>query len=179
MDYFRLRPLLSSDKVSLNSAIAEFRKSEQEFEFAFKYNEQMPFEDYVEYVNGWAEGKNLPDKFVPNTFLIGIVDNKIVGRVSLRHRLTEYLFSFGGHVGYGVVQSERNRGYATMMLKGTLPIALTLGIEQVLVTCDEDNYASMRVIEKSGGQLENIIEEPGKNKRKRRYWIDCRSQRFG
>jgi predicted acetyltransferase len=173
MAHLQLRQLQVSDKALLDTAIDEFRKSGPEFEFAFKYDKHLPFQNYVEMVNGWPEGKNLPDKFVPGTFLVGVVDNKIVGRISLRHHLTEYLENFGGHVGYGVVPSERNRGYATMMLKGVLPLALKLGIKRVLVTCDEDNYASMRVIEKSGGTLENIVDEPGKTKRKKRYWIDC------
>jgi predicted acetyltransferase len=172
--HLQLRQLQVSDKALLDTAIDEFRKSDPEFEFAFHYDASSPFQDYIEVVNGWPEGKNLPERFVPNTFLVAFADQKIVGRVSLRHQLTEYLENFGGHIGYGVIPSERNRGYATMMLKGVLPLALKLGIERVLVTCDEDNHSSMRVIEKSGGILENIVDEPGKTKRKRRYWIDCR-----
>lgn len=176
MTHLQIRQLQVSDKDLLDTAIDEFRKSDPEFEFAFKYDEQLPFQDYVEMVNGWPEGKNLPERFVPNTFLVAIADHKIVGRVSLRHQLTEYLENFGGHVGYGVIPSECNRGYATMMLKSVLSLALKLGIKRVLVTCDEDNYASMKVIEKSGGILENIVDEPGNPKRKRRYWIDCGSR---
>lgn len=170
---FQLRSLQVSDEKTFKSAINEFRKSEPYFEFAFQYDELQPFQDYVKLLNGWVEGNGLPETFVPNTYLVGVVNDKIVGRVSLRHRLTEYLENFGGHIGYGVIPSARNRGYATMMLKSVLPVALDLGIERVLVTCDEDNYSSMRVIEKSGGCLENIVDEPGKNIRKRRYWINC------
>jgi predicted acetyltransferase len=173
MTHLQLRQLQLSDKDRLDAAIDEFRESKPDFEFAFHYDRSAPFQEYIEKVNGWSEGKNLPERFVPNTFLVGIVDNKIIGRVSLRHQLNEYLENFGGNVGYGVIPSARNREYATMMLKGVLPIALKLGIKRVLVTCDEDNYASMNVIEKSGGILENIVEEPGKTKRKRRYWIEC------
>ncbi len=176
MTHLQLRQLVVSDKDLLDTAIDEFQESEPDFEFVFHYDTSSPFQDYIEMVNGWPDGKNLPDVFVPNTFLVGIVDNKIVGRVSLRHQLTEYLENFGGHVGYGVVPSERNRGYATIMLKSVLPLALKLGIERVLVTCDEDNNASMKVIEKSGGILENIVEEPGKSIRKKRYWINCGSR---
>jgi predicted acetyltransferase len=64
------------------------------------------------------------------------------------------------------------RGYASRMLRLTLPIAAKLGIPRLLVTCDADNPASQRVIEKAGGKLENVLKEPGKTVPKKRYWIE-------
>jgi predicted acetyltransferase len=57
------------------------------------------------------------------------------------------------------------------MLRLTLPIAAKLGLPRLLVTCDGDNPASQRVIEKTGGKLENVLKEPGKTVPKKRYWI--------
>jgi predicted acetyltransferase len=110
----------------------------------------MAFAEYIRRLGCWSKGQELPEKFVPNTFLVGVVGNTIIGRVSIRHELNEFLLQYGGHVGYGVVSSQRNRGYATQMLRLTLPIAAQLGIARILVTCDEDNLASRRVIEKNG-----------------------------
>jgi len=47
-----------------------------------------------------------------------------------------------------------------------------MGLSRVLVTCDEDNLASRRVIEKNGGELASrgISERTGKPVL--RYWID-------
>ena len=75
----------------------------------------------------------------------------------------------GGHIGFGVVPSERCKGYATGMLRQSLPLARALGLEHVLITCD-DNVASIRTIERAGGLLEDIVpvEEAVP---KRRYWI--------
>ena len=71
-----------------------------------------------------------------------------------------------------MIPSHRKRGYASQMLQQTLPIAQSLGIPRLLVTADENNLASQRVIEKAGGLFESTVQEPGALVRKKRYWID-------
>jgi predicted acetyltransferase len=107
---------------------------------------------------------------VPATLLVAEVEGEIVGRVSIRHELNDTLLRVGGHIGYGVRPQHRRRGYATEMLRQSLIVAHSLGIDPVLVTCDEDNAGSMAVIERCGGLLEGTVEIPGAP-RKRRYWI--------
>jgi predicted acetyltransferase len=108
---------------------------------------------------------------VPGTFLVGVVGDTIVGRLSLRHWLNDKLAAVGGHIGYGVRPSQRRRGYATEMLRRSLPLCAALGIERALVTCDVDNVGSRKVIERCGGELENITDNPEYAVQKRRYWI--------
>ncbi|MEY3855926.1 MAG: hypothetical protein RJA45_396, partial [Actinomycetota bacterium] len=48
--------------------------------------------------------------------------------------------------------------------------AKDIGIHRVLITCNDDNIGSMKVIEKHGGVLENKVDENGRLLR--RYWID-------
>jgi len=91
-----------------------------------------------------------------------------LGRIAIRHWLTEYLLRVGGHIGYDVRPTARRQGHATAMLAAILPYARGLGIDAALVTCDVDNLASRRVIEANGGILEN--ERQGKL----RYWIRVR-----
>ena len=59
----------------------------------------------------------------------------------------------GGHIGYDVRPSVRRRGYATLMLRLSLPVAHQLGIDPALITCDDTNVGSRRVIEANGGRL--------------------------
>jgi predicted acetyltransferase len=41
----------------------------------------------------------------------------------------------------------------------------SLGLDRILVTCDDDNEASRRTIQRNGGVLEDIRQD------KLRYWI--------
>jgi predicted acetyltransferase len=72
---------------------------------------------------------------------------------------------YAGHIGYVVRPSARRRGHATAMLAAALPVANALGIDPALVTCDEDNIASRKVIEASGGTLED------QRGAKLRFWL--------
>lgn len=99
------------------------------------------------------------------TNLWWVDENEYVGRMSIRHELNDMLRVTGGHIGYDVRRSRRREGHATAMLAAALPIAHDLGIDQALVTCDEDNLASRLVIERNGGVFENVRQG------KLRFWI--------
>ena len=88
-----------------------------------------------------------------------------LGRIALRHSLTDSLRAEGGHIGYDVRPSARRQGHATAMLAAVLPHARAMGIEAVLLTCDVDNVASRRVIEANGGELQDEFRG------RFRYWI--------
>lgn len=104
--------------------------------------------------------------YVPATALWIVDGDEFVGFLQIRHRLTPFLLEQGGHIGYSVRPSARRRGHATAALGAPLPIAKGLGIDRVLITCDEDNIGSRTVIERNGGVYED--SRAGK----RRYWID-------
>ena len=104
--------------------------------------------------------------WVPQTTLWWIDDDgEYIGRVAIRHRLTEPLRQFGGHIGYDVRSTRRRQGHATAMLAASLPVARSLGIDAALVTCDHDNVGSRKVIEANGG----VADAP--NAVKLRYWV--------
>jgi predicted acetyltransferase len=141
--------------------------------FLHYYEEGMPFGRYLEILEQHTHGENVPPGHVPSTFLFAFQGSRIVGRVSIRHELNEFLLRIGGHIGYTVVSEFRRRGYATEMLRQSLAIAgQRLGLTRVLVTCDDNNVGSMRTIEKNGGVLENVVTGPDLDTPKRRYWID-------
>lgn len=78
----------------------------------------------------------------------------LVGCIELRHTLNEPLAVIGGHIGFSVIPEERRKGYATEMLKQVLAVAKKAGIDKVLLTCDIDNIASCKTVEKCGGKKE-------------------------
>ncbi|SCG64635.1 GNAT family N-acetyltransferase [Micromonospora inositola] len=93
--------------------------------------------------------------WVPCTTLWWTDGDEYLGRLAIRHRLTPFLREAGGHIGYDVRAGARRRGHATAMLRAALPVTHALGIDPALVTCDVDNVASRRVIERNGGLLED------------------------
>jgi len=166
----KLRPLRLDDEAAFRAGHEQM--AAEEFPFGFALEPDTPWDDYVRMVAGWPCGVDLPEGWVPNTFLVADLDGQVVGRVSIRHKLNDFLRDEGGHIGYGVLPGYRRRGYATEILRQALVIARSVGVERVLITCDDDNAGSIRAIEACGGELDSVRPaEPG-SVAIRRYWID-------
>jgi len=141
--------------------------------FSQHYEEaRSDFAAYVKRLNEMAQGLNLKDGWVPCSTFWLIGGNRLLGGGSMRHRLNEHLLEIGGHIGYFIRPSERRKGYATQMLAMMLEKARQRFISRVLVTCDKDNVASAKVIQKNGGVLEDERTVIKTGKVKQRYWID-------
>ncbi len=139
--------------------------------FLLNYTPQMPYREFLKICEDQSQVINLPKGFVPATFYFGFVEGKIVGRLSFRWELNDFLLKVGGHIGYAVIPSEQRKGYASEMLAQALLIARQKGMKKILLTCDEGNLGSMKTIERNKGVLEDIYSGPGASVPKRRYWI--------
>ena len=121
-------------------------------------------------------------KLKPNRVLsydyFAVDDDKFIGIIHIRIELTPFLLSYGGHIGYGVNPKYWRQGYGTELLRiGLIRIKELIKDDRVLVTCDDDNIGSAKVIENNGGVLENKvfnIDEYGDKVLTRRYWIKIR-----
>ena len=133
---------------------------------------ERDFDSFVERELSHARGENLPAGFVPDTTYWLVDSGEYIGRINVRHRLNENLKKFGGHIGYDIRPGKRRQGYGTTILSLALPKAKELGIQKVLLTCDETNTASRRIIEKNGGILENKVPNPETGIDKLRYWVN-------
>lgn len=163
-----LRDPRPQDRVQAETAQAEL--AADDFNFLLRGADQS-WEQWLDKVERDRAGVDLAPGRVPATMLFAVVGDEIVGRVHIRHELTQALLEEGGHLGYGVRPAHRRRGYATQMLAQGLEVVGGLGIERALVTCDDDNPGSIGTIEACGGTLEDKrAREHGTLTR--RYWID-------
>lgn len=120
----------------------------------------------------YAEGRNLPPGHVRSSTFWLVSGGRIIGRSSLRHHLTTELEHEGGHIGYDIRPSERRKGYGTLILKLTLERAREIGLRRVFITCDADNVASAKVIEKNGGELHGQVISKRSGKIISQYWVE-------
>lgn len=160
-----LRKLTKNDGREIYDMIQEIGPGENGFGNC-GYN--ITFEQFHEYLNrniNFSEGIGLDEKYVPQTIYWLIVNDKPVGIGKLRHYLNDNLKIVGGHIGYSIRPSERKNGYGNLILKEILKEAQKMNINEVLLTCDDINIPSRKVIEKNNGVLESM--ENGECK----YWI--------
>jgi predicted acetyltransferase len=109
---------------------------------------------YLKQLSGRAPWHPPGSGWAPQTAYWWVAGDEYLGRLNLRHFLTEDLLRRGGHIGYDVRPSARRRGHATSMLAAALPLAAAMGIDPAHIDCDVGNTASRRVIEKNGGVFE-------------------------
>ena len=130
--------------------------------------------DIFEKFDRYRNARGLPPDRVGEDKLWLVDDETVyfIGEIAIRHRLNDALLQRGGHIGYGVRCAEWNRGYGTKMLALALERAKELGISPVLITCNNDNVASARVMEKNGFVLEDkrLVATDAGEVLTRRYW---------
>jgi len=163
-----LRPFEADDEAAALAAHDAFMADG--FTFLLGYTEGMRWLDWIRDTERIRTGVDLPSDKVRAAFLAADVDGQLVGRVSIRFKLNEWLAREGGHIGYGVLSAHRRRGYASEILRQGIELGHQEGIDRLLVICDESNVGSAAVIERCDGVLEGLATaEDGTLIR--RYWI--------
>lgn len=85
--------------------------------------------------------------------------NKPVGKISIRIGENYHSF-YNGNIGYEVDEEYRGQGYSYQAAKQVLPVAKEYGMKYIYLTCDEDNVASYKIIEKLGAELMEKVVPP-------------------
>ena len=130
-----------------------YRKINDEHYFN-KYKKALEdFQDYLKDLHNCSKENDLPQgEVITSTFWL--IDKKeVVGVVRIRHQEVEC----AGHIGYDISPYCRNRGYGFQILKLALEKAIKIGIVEVILTCNIDNIASKKIIEKNNGKLLGTI----------------------
>jgi predicted acetyltransferase len=128
--------------------------------------------DFVARLLAKEQSAELP--FVTESVYWGVVDGAVVGLIALRHRLTEKLAQYGGHLGYEVCPSARRLGVATAMIKLVLATPHARAIGKLLITCAPSNTGSRKAIENAGGVLAGIVFVDEVKRDTCHYFVDAR-----
>lgn len=112
--------------------------------------------------------------YVPEQTFWLVVEREVCGVLHFRNPLNEALRQFGGHVGYTIRPSQRNRGLGSLILQLGLTLIWQVapGLERILLTCYENNPASQRIIERNGGRWERSLHLTAHPSAIRHYWIE-------
>lgn len=131
--------------------------------------------DIIKQMKDNRDISKLKPGYVPSYEYFIVDEDKFIGKVNIRTQLTPRLLQYGGNIGYAIHPKYWNMGYGTKALKLALKKAVKIGLKnKVLITCDEDNVGSYKIIEKCGGILENKVKNKDKEEEflTRRYWIN-------
>jgi predicted acetyltransferase len=165
-----------SYQISYLEALAEFQ-AEGRYLDVDAVQLAADFPGFVQALRDRANPAMVRPGRVPDTALWLVAEERFLGRVSIRHTLNEQLRRFGGHVGYEIRPSARRRGHGTRILALALARAPDLGLSRVQVSCAVDNVASRKIIERSGGELEDVIEIADWPVPVMRFWISTAAPR--
>lgn len=131
----------------------------------YKYGSQINgvggLRKYLDNYDKWLQkldddkNSSISEEHVPaeTFFLVRTLDDKIVGMINIRLALNEKLKKFGGHIGYSIRPTERNKGYNKINLYLGLLFCQKHEIREVFMDCDKDNVASAKTIIALGGKL--------------------------
>lgn len=170
------KPSKEYEKQAIEYKKEHFDNGEMIIHACSRWNKMNSYDEWLQLLEKHSNlEKAIEDNWTAHTNFLGIrrSDNKIVGMIDIRHKLTnDFLKNYAGHIGYGVRPSERRKGYATQMLSQALKYCKdNLDLDKVMISCDKYNEGSRKTILNAGGKLtKEYISEKGENVQV--YWIN-------
>lgn len=145
---------LKEDDVTDINRITEYNNDYQKV-----YPDFKPFvtkENFFSFLKEVKDKKSgIGNNGVKEIFYFAIEDDKIVGHASIRlnPEIDSDTYKFSGHVMYGVIPSKRKLGYGSKICELLIEKMFDMGYEEIIITCNNDNIGSKKIIVNSGGQF--------------------------
>ena len=138
-----------------------FLENDESFDGCAGLEDCDTYEEWIDFDNRLS--KKYGESYVPSDVYLGIrtSDNKLVGIIDLRKNLNDFLYNYGGNIGYSVIPDERRKGYATEMLGLVLNRAKEIGLETFQLSVERTNEPSIKTIVKNGGKYERSFTFEG------------------
>lgn len=160
-----LKELSMQEEKEIHDMVLEIGPGENGFINSLYTASKDTFSEKILRYHDMARRLNLESHLVPQTIYWLYIDGYPSGYGKLRHYLNEKLLEHGGHIGYVIRPSCRNKGFGKLILRELLRRASEINIDNVLLTCDEVNIPSRKIIEENNGILTELSEGVCK------YWI--------
>lgn len=165
-DLFLVEPNKEYEK-SFENYVLAYRKINDEHYYN-KYRKALEnFQDYLNYLYDCSKGRKLSQGEIATSSFWLIDKKEVVGVVRIRHQDVEC----AGHIGYDISPDYRNRGYGFQILKLALEKTINIGIEEVILTCNINNSASKKIIEKNGGKFLGTVYDEEESETLYKYSI--------
>ena len=176
MDFELVRPSVRYEKAFFEA----LRELPEDSQWELTYTKQTLAQienDFPAYVTALlARETATMAPLVHDTINWAIAGERILGRIAFRHRLNDFLKNVGGHIGFAVRPSARREGVGTRMLEKILMTPIAKRVGRVLVTCDETNAPSRKIIEKNGGIYSGHYPDPEEGTKTLHFWIDVNAR---
>ncbi len=169
-----VKPTKEHEKQVIEYKAEHFKNGEEIIHACSRWDKMDNYDEWLELLERNSKEETRDKNWTVSTNFLGIreCDNKVVGMVNIRHKLTtDFLRNYAGHIGYGVRPTERRKGYVTQMFRKALEYCKNeLKLEKVMVSCNKNNEGSKKTIINAGGVLEReFITDEGENVQI--YWI--------
>ena len=162
----------------LYASIKQYRKlmleNNSRFDGCFELDKYEDMEKWHLNLQLFESEETLPPLYSRGYEYAFVDNNEVIGLINFRPDALNhpYLKQFGGHIGYSIRPDKRKLGYGSKILKMFLDVVKKeYDLDQVLITCNESNIGSAKIIENNGGIYEGSIFCPSENENLRRYWI--------
>lgn len=161
-DIILVRPTLEHKEEALAYREEHFQHGEKIIYGSELFDKTESYEKWLACVTRNIDPATVNENWVVTDtfFAVRESDGRIVGIIDLRHTLNDFLKDLG-NCGYSVRPSERKKGYASAMLSQLLREAKEAGMEELHISVEKENTASVKVIQKNGGAYERSFSCEG------------------
>lgn len=157
-----VRPTLELKEKALSYREEHYRHGEKVIYGSELFDKTESYEEWLSAVTQNADPETVNENWVVTDtfFAVRQSDGRIIGIIDLRHTLNEFLKDLG-NCGYSVRPSERKKGYATEMLRQLIRVAKEAEMNELHISVEKENMASVKVIQKNGGVYERSFSFEG------------------
>lgn len=165
-DLFLVEPNKKYEK-SFKKYVMAYKETNDEFYYNIYKKALDSFDEYIKDLSNYSKGINVSEGWVPFSTFWLINHDEVIGVARVRHKEIGH----AGHMGADISPYHRNKGYGTETLALSLEKAKEIGLKEVIVTCNINNSASKKVIEKNNGKLLEVISHEEENEKLYKFSI--------